>query len=55
MRFGLFVHKAGGSVAGIELAQQWPTMLKVAHAADAGPWESIWVYDHLPVRCPATK
>ena len=22
-------------------------MLEVAQAADAGPWESIWVYDHL--------
>jgi F420-dependent oxidoreductase-like protein len=48
MRFGLFVPQGWRlDLAGIELAQQWPTMLEVAQAAEAGPWESIWVYDHL--------
>ncbi len=48
MRFGLFVPQGWRlDLAGIELAKQWPTMLEVARAAEAGPWESIWVYDHL--------
>src|SRR6478752_3862479 len=48
MRFGLFVPQGWRlDLAGIEAAQQWPTMLGVAHAAESGPWESIWVYDHL--------
>ena len=34
-------------LVGIEPADQWPTMLGVAQRADAGPWESIWVYDHF--------
>src|SRR5690349_10413783 len=48
MRFGLFVPQGWRlDLAGIEAAGQWPTMLAVANAAESGPWESIWVYDHL--------
>jgi F420-dependent oxidoreductase-like protein len=48
MRFGVFVPQGWRlDLAGIEPAQHWPTMLGLAQAADAGPWESIWVYDHF--------
>jgi F420-dependent oxidoreductase-like protein len=48
MRFGVFVPQGWRlDLAGIEPADQWPTMLGLAQAADAGPWESIWVYDHF--------
>jgi len=32
---------------GIPATEQWATMRDLARAADAGPWESIWVYDHF--------
>jgi F420-dependent oxidoreductase-like protein len=48
MRFGLFVPQGWRlDLVGIDPAEQWPAMLEVARAADAGPWESIWVYDHF--------
>jgi F420-dependent oxidoreductase-like protein len=31
----------------IEPADQWSAMSALAQHADAGPWESIWVYDHF--------
>jgi F420-dependent oxidoreductase-like protein len=34
-------------LAGIDPADQWTTMRRVAEHADAGPWDSIWVYDHF--------
>jgi F420-dependent oxidoreductase-like protein len=48
MRFGLFVPQGWRlDLVGIEPARQWEAMLAVARLADAGPWESIWVYDHF--------
>lgn len=48
MRFGLFVPQGWRlDLAGIDPAEQWQTMLGVARAADEGPWESVWVYDHF--------
>ena len=48
MRFGLFVPQGWRlDLAGIDPADQWRAMLGVAHAAEAGPWESVWVYDHF--------
>jgi F420-dependent oxidoreductase-like protein len=32
---------------GVPAAEQWDLMRGLAQAADAGPWESIWVYDHF--------
>jgi len=32
---------------GIDPAQQWRAMSALAAHADAGQWESIWVYDHF--------
>jgi len=48
MRFGLFVPQGWRhDLVGIEPADHWATMKGLAQAADAGPWESIWVYDHF--------
>jgi len=34
-------------LVGIDPADQWATIRDVARHADAGPWESVWVYDHF--------
>lgn len=48
MRFGLFVPQGWRlDLVGIDPAAQWQTMLDVARLAEGGPWESIWVYDHV--------
>jgi F420-dependent oxidoreductase-like protein len=48
MRFGLFVPQGWRlDLAGIDPADHWTAMLDVAARAEAGPWESIWVYDHF--------
>ncbi|HEU5332836.1 MAG TPA: LLM class F420-dependent oxidoreductase [Actinocrinis sp.] len=48
MRIGLFVPQGWRlDLTGIDPAAHWSTMLEVARAAEAGPFESIWVYDHF--------
>ncbi len=48
MRFGLFIPQGWRfDLVGIDPAQHWSTMRGLAQAADAGPWESLWVYDHF--------
>jgi F420-dependent oxidoreductase-like protein len=48
MRFGMFIPQGWRhDLVGIEPADQWATMSGLAAHADAGPWESIWVYDHF--------
>ncbi|MDF1479558.1 LLM class F420-dependent oxidoreductase [Leifsonia sp. H3M29-4] len=48
MRFGLFVPQGWRhDLVTIDPAQQWATMNAIAAHADAGPWDSIWVYDHF--------
>jgi F420-dependent oxidoreductase-like protein len=48
MRFGVFVPQGWRlDLVGVPVADQWTTMNELARAADAGPWESIWVYDHF--------
>jgi F420-dependent oxidoreductase-like protein len=48
MRFGMFVPQGWRhDLVGIEPADQWGVMKGLAQHADAGPWESIWVYDHF--------
>ena len=48
LRFGMFVPQGWRhDLIGIEPADQWAAMHAVAAFADAGPWESIWVYDHF--------
>src|SRR5690554_1125846 len=48
MRFGMFVPQGWRfDLVGIDPADHWSTMSGLAAHADAGPWESIWVYDHF--------
>ncbi len=48
MRFGLFIPQGWRhDLVGIAPADHWQTMLSIARLAEAGPWESIWVYDHF--------
>jgi F420-dependent oxidoreductase-like protein len=48
MRFGMFVPQGWShDLAGIAPAAHWDVMKGLAQHADAGPWESIWVNDHL--------
>jgi F420-dependent oxidoreductase-like protein len=48
MRFGLFIPQGWRhDLVGIEPAKHWEVMKTLAQQADAGPWESIWVFDHF--------
>ncbi|MDL9937826.1 LLM class F420-dependent oxidoreductase [Gordonia sp. ABSL1-1] len=48
MKFGLFIPQGWRlDLTGIEPARQWATMSSVAARAEAGGWDSIWVYDHF--------
>src|SRR6476659_5688577 len=48
MRFGVFIPQGWRmDLVGIEPDEQWNTMCRLAQRAEAGPWESIWVYDHF--------
>lgn len=48
MRFGIFIPQGWRfDLVGIDPAAQWETMRSLAQSADAGPWDSLWVYDHL--------
>ncbi|WP_306205882.1 LLM class F420-dependent oxidoreductase [Actinoplanes sp. RD1] len=49
VRFGLFVPQ-GWKMDLVEIAdpvEQYEAMTAVARLADAGPWDSVWVYDHF--------
>jgi F420-dependent oxidoreductase-like protein len=48
MRFGMFIPQGWRlDLVGIDPADHWATMLEVARRAEAGPFESVWVYDHF--------
>jgi F420-dependent oxidoreductase-like protein len=48
MRFGLFIPQGWRlDLVGVDPKDHWQTMLGVARAAEAGPFESVWVYDHF--------
>lgn len=48
MRFGMFVPQGWRfDLVGIDPSEHWAVMNGLAQHADAGPWESIWVYDHF--------
>ena len=48
MRFGTFLPQGWRfDLVDIDPAQHWQTMRSLAQRADAGPWESLWVYDHF--------
>jgi len=48
MRFGIFIPQGWRhDLVDIEPKNQWEVMKSLAQAADAGPWESLWVFDHF--------
>jgi len=48
VRFGLFIPQGWRlDLVDIPVAQQWPVMRDLATYADAGVWDSLWVYDHF--------
>ncbi|WP_203579911.1 LLM class F420-dependent oxidoreductase [Microbacterium hibisci] len=48
MRFGTFIPQGWRfDLVGIEPADHWEVMSGLAQRADAGAWESLWVYDHF--------
>jgi F420-dependent oxidoreductase-like protein len=48
MRFGLFIPQGWRlDLVGIAPQDQWQVMRDLAAYADAGPWDSLWVYDHF--------
>ncbi len=48
MLFGLFIPQGWRhDLVDIDPDQHWAVMKRLAQHADAGPWESIWVYDHF--------
>ncbi len=48
MRAGLFVPQGWRfDLVGIPPAEHWRTIRDLARRADAGAWESVWVYDHF--------
>jgi F420-dependent oxidoreductase-like protein len=48
MRFGTFIPQGWRhDLLGIDPSDQWRVMNSLAQAADAGPWDSLWVYDHF--------
>ena len=48
MRFGVFIPQGWRlDLVGIDPADHWARMSGLATRADAGPWESIWVFDHF--------
>lgn len=57
MKFGVFIPQGWRmSLVGIDPAEQWNTMNRLAQRAEAGPWESLWVYDHFhTVPTPSTE
>lgn len=56
MRFGLFIPQGWRlDLVGIDPAEHWRVMNGLAQHADAGPWDSIWVYDHFHTTPVATE
>lgn len=48
MRFGLFLPQGWRlDLVDVPPARHWPVITDLATRADAGPWESVWVYDHM--------
>jgi F420-dependent oxidoreductase-like protein len=48
VRFGLFIPQGWRlDLVDIPPASQWEVMSGLAAHADAGPWDSLWVYDHF--------
>ena len=56
MRFGLFIPQGWRlDLVGIDPAEQWARHERARPARRAGPWESLWVYDHFHTMPVATE
>lgn len=56
LEFGLFVPQGWKfDLVGIDPEDHWETMLGVARKADEGPFDSIWVFDHLHTHPTPTR
>jgi F420-dependent oxidoreductase-like protein len=56
MRFGIFIPQGWRlDLVGIDPSEHWATMRGLAQAAEKGPWESLWVYDHFHTTPEATE
>lgn len=48
MRFGMFLPQGWRlDLVDTPLADHWSTISDLASRADSGPWESVWLYDHM--------
>ena len=48
MRFGMFIPQGWRhDLVDIDPSKHWEAMSSLAAHADAGPWDSVWVYDHF--------
>jgi len=48
VKFGIFIPQGWRfDLVGIDPERQWGVMHDLAQAAESGPWESLWVYDHF--------
>jgi len=48
IRFGVFIPQGWRfDLVGIDPTEHWAVLSRLARRAEAGPWESIWVYDHF--------
>lgn len=53
--FGVFVPQGWRlDLVGVPAERQWATMLDIARRAEAGPFTSVWVYDHFHTTPHAT-
>ncbi|PTA47736.1 LLM class F420-dependent oxidoreductase [Micromonospora sp. RP3T] len=56
MQFGLSIPQGSGfELVGIPPAEQWDSIRDLAMAADAGPFDSIWMADHVLTYPPSDE
>ncbi|NES30222.1 TIGR03560 family F420-dependent LLM class oxidoreductase [Micromonospora terminaliae] len=56
MRFGMFIPQGGDfELRGVPVTKQWDVIRDLAQDADAGPFESIWVFDHFITDPPSDE
>jgi len=52
----MFIPQGSGfELVGIPVAKQWDSIRDLVRAADAGPFESIWVFDHFLTEPPSDE
>lgn len=56
MQFGVFIPQGWRlDLVGVDASDHWPTMTRVAAAAESAGYDSIWVYDHFHTVPVATQ